>query len=168
VKKTKKIDQAVVAALKAVEIAKSRIHALHYAMQGARERGFGNVKEQQEFSALHSLLYKNLNDAYRDLFMWGVVSKDAERLARKEAFRHYLREGVTIMQYLDHTRMHPSQWSAQEEKEFRAEIKAEKDRVRECYCSDSRAENILRTSCGCCGAQAGQACKHMKKGRGPA
>jgi len=122
-----KIGQAAKAALARIEIAKSRIHALHYVMQGIRESRYGETPElREDFSRLHSFLYRELNDAYATLFLWGVVDPATLREARKAAFEHYLREGASIMQYLDMRGKHPGMWSADEEKEFRAEIEAAK------------------------------------------
>lgn len=123
----RKINRAVVEALKNVEVCKARIHALHYAVAGLRE-GMARWERgaDEDFSRLHSMLYRNLNDAYATVFLWGAVDKEAQRHARKFAFEHYLREGVTIMQYLQPSQQHPSMWSDEEEKEFRAEIAAAK------------------------------------------
>lgn len=85
--------------------AEQRIAALHYAMEEL-SKDWGRRRERpqadEQFSLLHASLYQQLNDAYRNVFMWGVVSGDTQLLlrARKAAFNHYLKSNSEIMSHL--------------------------------------------------------------------
>lgn len=115
-----KLNQAFYTALDRVEVAKSRILALHYAFYPLRSAGRFSGEPKKEFSALHALLYEQLNDAFRALLMFadfvGPEKHDAARLA---AAKHYLNEKSSIMQYLGFD----GEYGALDDSLFREEIK---------------------------------------------
>lgn len=124
----KKINTTVLqTVLDRIALAETRIRALVFIMDGIpdyQRRESGSV--YQYHSALHAVLYQQLNDAYRDLLMIGLLGKKAQREARKRAFEHYLKANNSIMHLLDLRGHHPGIFSADEEKEFRAEIEEAK------------------------------------------
>ena len=97
-----------------------RITALHYAMAPIKNQSYYDKKINEDFDLLHSVLYGKLNDAYRTLFMFSVVSCDRKLMLRAKelAFKHYLTENSVIMQYLGFEGSH----SVDLEKKFRAEL----------------------------------------------
>ena len=116
-----KINQALQAQLKRIEICKSRIVALMYAVEGTRDKF--SRKQEQEFSSLTAALFSNLNEAYRSYFMFAnIEGGDAQKEAKKAAYRHYLKTGSSIMDYLTFDGNVPSQWWAEDEENFRKEI----------------------------------------------
>jgi hypothetical protein len=124
-KKPKKVPQAVNAALLRVEVCKNKIACLDYAVRDLRDR-YSDSKG--DYSKLRCELYGQLNDAYRDLFMFGCISLSPAdmRLARKEAFRHYLSKDHGIMGYLSTTpAFYPSSYGSDEEAAFRKELEEE-------------------------------------------
>ena len=58
-----KLNQAFYTALDRVEVAKSRILALHYAFYPLRSAGRFSGEPKKEFSALHALLYERSSSA---------------------------------------------------------------------------------------------------------
>lgn len=118
----KKVNEAVKAALAHVEIAKSRCEAFMYALRGLEEYQRSGIS--QAVTAMHTMLYQNLNRAYETLFMWGLFSDEARAAGKKIALEKFLSEGKAIMQYLDNEGQAPGQWLTATEKEFRDDIKS--------------------------------------------
>lgn len=120
-KKNGKLNEAAQNALNKVVICENKIKALHYAINGL-DRKFELYHEAKlDFSRLHCLLYQELNEAYRVLFMWGVLNKgEALETAKKAALDHYLSEKTNIMNYLNIEGSYPGEL----ENQFRAEIEA--------------------------------------------
>ncbi len=79
-----------------------RIAALHYALKPLRDRSCGNDEIKEDFSKIHCALFRELNDKYRHLFMFSVVSGDKEIIAKakKLAFDRFLTERSEIVSYL--------------------------------------------------------------------
>lgn len=128
----KKLDKAAEVALAKIELCEQRIHALAFAVWGLELRP-GEARE--EHNALYAILYRRLNEAYRDLFMWGVViGDDVRKEARRMAYKRFLEEGKTIMGYLDMTNTYSGHWNKKEVEEFRAEIKEK--------CTEQEGEEI--------------------------
>lgn len=123
--KTSLIDEATQHALNQIEIIKSRLAALHYACKEMRNGHLSGDREiiQEDFSKIHSALYRQLNNAYSNLFMFCIVSSNKEMLvkAKEAALEHYLGENKFIMGYLGFDL--ESSWSSNLEKQFREEIK---------------------------------------------
>ena len=103
--------------LSRVEIAKERIAAFAFATAGPRHR---TEKEQDQYSAIHASLYHELNEAYKNVFMWGIISADEDLLkeARAQAFQWYLDEHCSIIHYL-HLGEIPPSWRSSEEEGLR-------------------------------------------------
>ena len=118
--KNKLTKDAFLRAQTAVYDAQHRIAALQFSVRALSEGIAG--KEHAEYSAISAALYKKLNDRYRDLFLFAVVSDDKELLqaAKKAAFDYYLKEDMEIMNYLGFSGSYPSNL----ESEFREELKA--------------------------------------------
>lgn len=116
-----KINEATQNALNKVMICENRIKALHYAV-GDLQRVFEyDKKSKLDFSNLHCSLYEKLNEAYRVLFMWGVLNeREFLEKAKKAALDHYLNERTNIMSYLNMEGKYPCKL----EQEFRAEIES--------------------------------------------
>ena len=115
--------RAMEQALERIKIAEARIVALHYACGSLRVRD-----PVPGFSELHALLYKELNEAFRQLLLFGVLVPDAmQARVRKKVLHHYFHEGMSIMGYLTIDGELPRGWSGTEEEEFRAELKSYKE-----------------------------------------
>lgn len=125
--KTKKLEnshckQAFESAYIEVCDLQQRITALHYALKPIRDKHYSNKEVDQDFSKLHCALFDALNEAYRRVFMFSIISGDREcmRKAKETAFDRYLRENCEIMGYLNFL---PSEsYSCDLEKQFRAEL----------------------------------------------
>ncbi len=116
-----KVNQAWLNALATVELCEQRLAALHFAMKGIESR----TKElSEECNRLHTQLCDNLNNAYRNIFMWGIVTNKPEyqKEARRIAFKKFLAEQINIMCYLELDNQYPGSWQVEEEEEFRKEI----------------------------------------------
>lgn len=118
----KKVNEAVKAALAHVEIAKSRCEAFMYALRGLEEYQRSGLS--QAVTAVHTMLYQNLNRAYETLFMWGLFSDEARAEGKKLALSKFLSEKQAIMHFLDNEGQAPGQWLSATEKEFRDDIKS--------------------------------------------
>lgn len=117
----KKLNKAAEVALAKIELCEQRIHALAFAVWGLELRP---GEARKEHNALYAILYRRLNEAYRDFFMWGVViGDDVRKEARRMAYRRFLEEGISITGYLNMTGTYSGRWNAKEIEEFRAEIK---------------------------------------------
>lgn len=116
-----KVNQAWVAALARVELYKQKIEALHFAVSDLRSDSASEA--HQDFAALHAWLYKKLNQAYQDLFMFGLFNEATTKEARRVAYDHFLAERKSIMQFLETSGKYPGRWTAREEIEFRQEAK---------------------------------------------
>lgn len=120
------IHNAWMVAAANVEIAQMKLQALQYATNpqqyGHSYRSLTKTSEA-EFSLLHGMLYRELNDAYKELLMFGaMLGGDELREAKKMAYHHFLKEGMAISEYL-HTpwRFAPK---LDHDKEFRKELLA--------------------------------------------
>jgi hypothetical protein len=113
-------------ALTEIQRIESQIVALHYACCDIRKDYSYEQEAIKDFSALNGSLYRRLNEAYRKLFMFGVVSTDNKMLhkAREKAFEHYLGEKNSIMGYLGFK----DSWECELEDRFRSEIKCAKEK----------------------------------------
>ena len=100
----KYIKRALEVSSAKIRLAEARIIALNFAMSGEREKSQIRGDVQKEFSALHEILYKDLNDCYRTFFMWSNLNGDeAIKEANQKALKYYLKEGSEIMHYLGFT-----------------------------------------------------------------
>ena len=123
----KKINQAVKAALNAVEALKHRIVMFQHVVNGVRKDSI-DERFDGAVETINSRLYRKLNDAYATLFMWGnIAPEEAQREAKKAAFQHYLSERTAIMQYLNLELENPGMWFSEEEEQFRREIEEKKN-----------------------------------------
>jgi len=116
------IKQAFESAYTEVCDSQQRITALHYALKPIRDKRNYNKEVDQDFSKLHCALFSELNEAYRKLFMWGIISGDQEcmRKAKEAAFDRYLRENCEIMSYLSFSPL--ESYPSDLEKQFRVEL----------------------------------------------
>lgn len=112
-------------ALAEIQKIESQIVALHYACKDIRQQYSYEKEAIQDFSALNGSLYNRLNEAYRKLFMFGMISTDHKMLykAREKAFNRYLDEKSSIMGYLGFK----DSWECELEDRFRSEIKQAKE-----------------------------------------
>lgn len=113
------IVRAIEAAHLEVQIMKNKIVALNYAMRPV-SISYGN-RIQGNVDELRASLYAQLNEAYRKLFMWGLVA-DSESIAkiRQMAVKQYLTDAHSIRHYLGF-----DDDDDYDEDLFRAEIDAE-------------------------------------------
>ena len=123
-KNKKYIEQAFEYSYGKVCDLEQRIAALHYAAKPVRNKHLntkGESKANVDFGNLHSELYNQLNEAYRNVFMFGVVSYDKKLIvrAKKLAFEHYLKEKCEIMSYLDFHGSYPCDLETQFKKELK-------------------------------------------------
>jgi len=120
----KQLDAAFTNAMATVDIIENRLLCLHYAMDGIQKYG----EAEKEFNALHHLLCEKLNDAYRYVLLFAHVTRKEEHIkeARKIAYKHHLRRGYSIIEYLHLEMKYPSFiWTSDQEDEFREEIENE-------------------------------------------
>jgi len=117
------VKEATQKALNRIEIAKSKIAALHYACKDLRNNHYKQPIIREDFSTIHSSLYQELNEAYGDLFVFCAVSGDKEMMvkAKEMALEHYLGENKYVMGYLGFDL--ESSWECGLENQFREEIK---------------------------------------------
>lgn len=125
VRRTPTVDRATMTALAAVKDAETRLIALEYACRGERQRSgfFGDAAP--EYSALHGVLYKRLNDAWRNLMMWTTVNPQNKKVRNEVArlvWERYLRDGMEIMNYLDISNVPPSMYDGADAEMFRSEL----------------------------------------------
>ena len=113
------INKATESALARVGICEARIRALFFAFEGVMDKITRKTKD--EYSMLWVELHKDLNDAYRQLFMWGVINPKVRLKAKEMAYQHYLRKNSEIMHLLNQDGSYTS-YSVQEEQNFRQEI----------------------------------------------
>jgi len=76
---------------------------------------------------LHAALYKKESEAYRSAFMFSAgagVSQEELEQVRHAAYRRFLEDGWSVVQYLDPGMQHPGTWSTQVEQEFRKQIRS--------------------------------------------
>lgn len=117
------IDRAVVAAFAGVELAEHKLQAFQYAIQTLRQDRSRDEAVESALRVIWGALYAECMEAYRKVFMWGSVIPGKARMeAKKIAMQRFLREGVTIMQYLYADGTHPSSWSGKERDQFQKEI----------------------------------------------
>ena len=118
------IEQAFECAYKEVCDLEQRIAALQYSIspvqKGKWSVGNSKYRSENEYGALYSELYDLLNESYRKVFMFGVVSCDRKLMAKakKMAFDHYLKENSNIMSYLGFE----GSYSCELEDKFRKEL----------------------------------------------
>ena len=112
-------------ALAEIQRIESQIVALHYACKDIRRDYSYENEAMKDFSALHGSLYRRLSEAYRKLFMFGLVSTDFKMLykARQKALEHYLNEKSSIMGYLGFR----DSWECEVEDRLRSEVKQAKE-----------------------------------------
>lgn len=100
-KKKISTDSIIESSLAKILLCESRIEALHYAMSGLGEnKNYYKKEAQSEYSAMHSFLYKELNDAYRDFFMWSNIDTKYAAKAKELARKKYLKDASNIQSYL--------------------------------------------------------------------
>jgi hypothetical protein len=122
--KNPSVKQAVESALEGVAICRSRIVALHYVIHGLGSRGRGDESLGRAIETINARLYEELSEAYKRLFMWGVIDDEARTKAAEAAASYYLAERSDVMKYLfpDPRAGTPPSYFARHEKELRREI----------------------------------------------
>ncbi len=121
-----KVNQAHAQALARVELAKMRIAAFSFAVKGLRnkQRFLKDPNLDAEFNAVHRYLYQDLNDAFRDSLMWGAFNPRSP-LAKegvRQALKHYAKEGMELMSWLDLDRLPPVEYLSKDLDQFRGEL----------------------------------------------
>jgi len=120
-----KINEAFDAALARVQLTEWRIMALEFAIMPMRNFG-GTFSEItiKDIAPIRAELYARLSEAQKNLLVWSAMTDDKERkdVARKMAYKRFLREGSEIMQYLNISGEPPGSYSAEKWEEFRAEL----------------------------------------------
>ncbi len=107
-----------------------RIVALHFVVNNEMFKRYGRKEEAEpQCTAIYNSLYIELNDAYRNLFMWAVVvPEELIDHAREEAFKWYLNSRKSIMQHLDMDHLYPGSFNGVLEEQFRKALKEEMER----------------------------------------
>ena len=133
----KMMNMATTQALADVNTSKMRLQAFEFATQ-KMELGRRAPHMRTAIETIYLELQRRLNDAYDRVFMWGLlVDDETKRVARRMAYKRFLREGMAIMQYLEPDAESPRLgYSMADYEEFRgeldvlyAEIEAEADPV---------------------------------------
>lgn len=114
-----KVEEAIDAAFAGVELQESRVRAFEYAVREVAGRFPGL---SGALSEVRAAIYQNLLDAYRRVFMWGLLEPKARLRAKELAFSKFLKEDAAIMEYLDPEHKSPGGWMSEEEERFRREI----------------------------------------------
>ena len=122
-----KIDNALAAAIAGVELAEKRIQAFKFITEGLSEFDYRQCNE--ELAQVHSMLYKKLNEQYRQVFMWGVLKPELRLAAKELALKHYLKKDSEIMNYLD-SEGKTNSYYKDEEEQFRKEIEELKKEIK--------------------------------------
>lgn len=120
-----KVDEACAAAAAGVKMAELRVAALHFACRELRDRSRADRDPAMEdFSALHSALYRELNEKWRILAMWGTMhpNEATKKRIAQLVWKQYLKEGMVIMGYLDPSNICPSRWLGETEGSFRDDL----------------------------------------------
>lgn len=124
--KRKRINQAAAQALANIELQSQRIEALAWVARGLQAEYGSTPREINEaVSVLTSALYRRLNDFYRSLFMFSLFSPETEAKAKELAYRRFLRERMSIVQYLELDERIPHRYRSSLPDELRQEIEAE-------------------------------------------
>jgi hypothetical protein len=73
-------------------------------------------------------LYGDLNDAYRDLFMWGNLNTDprAGKEARYAAYKYFFARDMSIARHFDVSNEYSGHYSPEDEEYFKQRLLEEK------------------------------------------
>jgi len=154
------VEQACLVALARIRYVEKRITALHLAIGNGDRNSY--TDNRVDAPALKTHLYQELNQAYSELFMFGLLTKnkDLEKKALEMASERYLREGMHIMSYLDIYNRGGS-YSVLEDVEFRADIAA-------ALIEKGLDPTSQLVDCPKCHAHKGQSCRDEKMKKIPA
>ena len=121
----KHLNAAFINAMATVEICQQRILCLQYVIRGIRH--MYSKKTEEDYQSLFAELYRNLNNAYEMVMMFAHVTRKEEHIreARKIAYKNFLKEGISIMQFLQLDFDLPNAYQCKLEDEFRKEIEEE-------------------------------------------
>ncbi len=149
------VEQAALISLARINYIEKKLASLHFAMGSGSRRGYQG-EAMPDCSGLRSHLYQELNDAYKNMFMFALVgnNKAIEKKALKMASDRYLREGIHIMSFLDIFNG-MNGYSTMEESEFRADIA-------EALIEKGLDPVAQVTGCPSCHAHRGQSCRNNK------
>lgn len=111
-------EKALETQLKRIAICEERIAALTFALYGLRD-----VDYSRSIAEFRGQLFDNLNDAFRALYMLGVINPKAHEKAKAAARRFHLKERMGIMNLLDINGQKLPGWYTEDEEAFRKELR---------------------------------------------
>lgn len=122
------LQEAFTAAKARMILAEQQIEAFHFLTRNITSRYNGSLEERalsEDTVALRAVLYQRLTTAQRDVMTFGsMVGGEAEREAKYMAYVQFLNERYSIMHLLNHHGGYEGSWNTEDEKAFKAQIKA--------------------------------------------
>lgn len=114
-------DELIQTALDRVQIAEYRIMAFDWAARhlGRKMHTAQSEEVSRALAIVRSALYEDELDAYRNLFMWGNLFKEARQKAKPRALARFIKDGYSIMQYLNLDGEMPFSWLSEDEDNLR-------------------------------------------------
>lgn len=121
-----KLNEAITMALQRIKASQLRLAALDYAVRGLLGRQVQHQRALTEYTSVRLFLSDELIEAYLAYFQLVVVRQGPElRVAKRLAYRQFVRDGRDVMRYLDMDGIAPREWLTDSARhEFRAEIEA--------------------------------------------
>jgi len=118
----KMMNAAATQALADVNTSKMRIQAFQFVTH-KMELGTRTAHLRNAIDTIYLELQRQLNDAHSRLLLWGaMLDGQTKHIARRLAYKRFLREGMAIMQYLEPDAASPFRYSVANYEEFRAEL----------------------------------------------
>lgn len=119
---TKFMNMAAAQALADVHTGEMRIQAFEFATQ-KMPLGTRTPHLRIAIETVYLELQKQLNYAHGRLYIWALaLDNETKHLARRMAYKRFLREGMAIMNYLEPDADSPMRYSVADYDEFRAEL----------------------------------------------
>lgn len=114
-------DDLIQVALDRVQLAEYHLMAFEWSTRHLGKRMCPAAAEElsRAVAIIRSALYGDELDAYRNLFLWGNLFKEARQKAKPRALARFLQEGNSIMQYLRLDGEVPSGWLGEDEDNLR-------------------------------------------------
>lgn len=122
---TKFMNRAGTQALADVHTGEMRVQAFEFAIQKMK-LGTRTPHLRTALETIYLELQRQLNYAHGQFYMWALtLDAETKHLARRIAYKRFLREGMAIMQYLEPDADLPRfGYSMADYKEFRGELDA--------------------------------------------
>jgi len=111
---------AVFAAYNAVELAKQRHVAFQWTIKAISGNRYADARVKEAIQVVYSALVETELEAYRRLFMMAIIlPDDLLQKAKEEVMNRFIKEGYSIMEYLDVDCKHPDVYYGPDRETFR-------------------------------------------------